>query len=42
MNLNPAAVPAILLTIPLFWVGITLQAFKQPTQPAVGQVPPLF
>jgi hypothetical protein len=25
MNLNPVAVPAFLLTIPLFWVGMTLQ-----------------
>jgi hypothetical protein len=29
MNLNPAAVPAILLTIPLFWVGMTLQRRTQ-------------
>jgi len=29
MNLNPAAVLAILLTIPFFWVGMTLQRRTQ-------------
>jgi hypothetical protein len=29
MHLNPDAVPAILLTIPLFWVGMTLQRRTQ-------------
>ena len=29
MNLNPAAVPAILLAAPLFWLGMTLQRRTQ-------------
>src|SRR5229473_285122 len=29
MNLNPMAVAAILLTVPLFWVGMTLQRKTQ-------------